>query len=56
MTLKFFDGREFYPVYANNRDPKKSCSWTQTEDGGGRGHVILAWADQPKPIFYTAVS
>jgi hypothetical protein len=44
----FFDGRAYCPVYANNRDPEKSCSWIQTEDGGGCGHVILAWIDQPK--------
>jgi hypothetical protein len=44
----FFDGRAYCPVYANNRDPEKSCSWTETEDGGGKGHVVLAWADQPK--------
>jgi hypothetical protein len=46
--VKLFDGRPYTPVYANNRDPKTSCSWTQTEDGGGYGQVILAWADQPK--------
>jgi hypothetical protein len=44
----FFEGREYLPVYTNNRDAKKSCSWTETEDGGGKGHVVLAWADQPQ--------
>ena len=44
----FFEGQAYVPVYTNNRDPKKSCSWTETEDGGGKGHVVLAWADQPK--------
>jgi hypothetical protein len=39
----FFEGRAYCPVYANNRDPKKSCSWTETEDGGGKGHVVLAY-------------
>ena len=37
----FFEGRAYRPVYANNRDPKNSCSWTETEDGGGKGHVVL---------------
>jgi hypothetical protein len=44
----FFEGRAYLPFYANNRDPRKSCSWIQTEDGGGKGQVVLAWADQPK--------
>jgi hypothetical protein len=43
----FFEGREYLPVYPNNRDSKKGCSWIKTEDGGGYGQVILAWADQP---------
>jgi hypothetical protein len=45
--VKLFDGQAYCPVYANNRDSKKSCSWTETEDGGGYGQVILAWGDQP---------
>jgi hypothetical protein len=46
--VRFFDGQAYVPVHANNRDSKKSCSWTDTEDGGGYGQVILAWAEQPK--------
>jgi hypothetical protein len=44
----FFDGRAYCPVYANNLDAEKSCSWTGTEDGGGYGQAILAWVDRPK--------
>ena len=47
-AVKLFDGRAYYPVYANNLDPKYSCSWTETGDGGGFGQLVLAWADQPK--------
>jgi hypothetical protein len=46
--VKFFEGRAYCPVYANNLDPETSCSWTETADGGGFGQVVLAWADQPK--------
>jgi hypothetical protein len=45
--VKLFEGRAYLPVYANNRDPKYSCSWAE-EGEGGSGHVILAWVDQPK--------
>jgi hypothetical protein len=45
--VKLFEGRAYLPVYANNLDPKYSCSWVDEGDGG-RGHVILAWVDQPK--------
>jgi hypothetical protein len=44
----FFEGRAYCPVYPNNRDPKTGCSWIETEDGGGYGQVVLAWAEQPK--------
>ena len=47
-VVKLFDGRPYYPFYANNLDPKYSCSWTNTGDGGGRGQIVLAWADQPR--------
>ena len=46
--VKLFEGRAYYPVYANNLDPKSSCSWTETGDGGGYGQIVLAWADQPR--------
>ena len=45
--MKLFEGRAYLPVYANNRDPKYSCSWAEEGDGGS-GHVFLAWVDQPK--------
>jgi hypothetical protein len=53
--VRFFEGQAYRPVYANNRDPKTSCSWTQTEDGGGYGQVVLAWADQPRVRVRVAV-
>ena len=37
-VVKLFDGRAYYPVYANNLDPKYSCSWTNT----GRRRAVLA--------------
>jgi hypothetical protein len=47
-AVKLFAGQAYHPVYANNLDPKYSCSWTETGDGGGYGQIILARADQPK--------
>ena len=47
-VVKLFAGQAYHPVYANNLDPKYSCSWTNTGDGGGRGQIVLAWADQPR--------
>ena len=44
--IKLFDGRAFNPVYANNLDPKYSCSWTETADGGGYGQIAVV-VDQP---------
>src|SRR5260370_12827923 len=51
----FFEGRPCHPVYANNLDPKYSCSWTETGDGGGYGQIVLSWADQPKMRVRTKV-
>ncbi len=47
-AVKLFDGRAYHPVYANNLNPKYSCSWTATGDGGGYGQTVLYWASQPK--------
>ena len=38
----FFEGRAYCPVYANKRDPKKSCSWTKSLLGKCHGEVIDA--------------
>ena len=46
--VRFFDGRPYIAVYANNLDPKYSCSWTEKGDGRESGQVVLAWADQPR--------
>jgi hypothetical protein len=45
--VKLFDGQAYHPVYANNLDPKYSCSWTEKGDGG-YGQIVLCWADQPR--------
>jgi hypothetical protein len=46
--IKLFDGRAFNAVYANNLDPKYSCSWTDTADGGGYGQIVVSVVDQPR--------
>jgi hypothetical protein len=46
--VKLFDGVAYHPAYAHNLDPKYSCCWTETGDGGGYGQIVLAWADQRK--------
>ena len=43
--VKLFDGRAYYPVYANNLDPKYSCSWTEN----GRRRRITARSFWPGP-------
>jgi hypothetical protein len=37
----FFDHRAYYPVYASSDNLVSGCSWTETDEVGGIGQVVL---------------
>jgi hypothetical protein len=38
----FFNHRAYYPVYANSDNLVSGCSWTEADEDGGIGQVVLA--------------